>query len=203
MTRILCCSLSQPDERAYCDLYRRASQSRREKADALRKAEDKFRCLIGEALLRRALGTGDFTLALGEFGKPYVNERPEIRFNISHSGSWVVLVLSRREVGIDIEQIRPDAKAEKLARRHFTPGEQDYVFEGAEGKLADRFFHIWTAKESYLKYLGTGLSKSLQSFDVLSMEFPHFFTQTLGDCCLTLCTEDSGYVLEQLSLEEL
>lgn len=203
MARILCFSLSQLDGQGYQALYRRASQSRREKADSFRLTTDKYRCLVGEALLRQTLGTDEFTLALGEYGKPYVAEQPDFHFNLSHSGDWVVLACSDREVGIDIEQIRADAKIEKLARRHFTPGEQNYVFSDGESHMADRFFRIWTAKESYLKYLGTGLSKSLQSFNVLSMEFPHFFTQTLEGCCLTLCTEDTGYQIEQLSWEQL
>lgn len=203
MTRVLCVSLSRLEEQAYSNLYRRASQSRREKADTLRQPEDKYRCLLGEALLRYALGTDAFTLSQGEYGKPYAAEMPEIHFNISHSGPWVVLAISQREVGIDIEVIRPDIKTEKLARRHFTPGEQAYVFSGEESQLADRFFRIWTAKESYLKYLGTGLSRSLQSVDVISMDFPHFFTQTLEDCRLTLCTEDTTFALEQLSPEQL
>lgn len=203
MTSILCCSLSQADGQAFEDFYHRASPARRKKADALHHQKDKLRCLLGEVLLRRCLGTANFTLLQGEFGKPYVKERKDFHFNISHSGDFVVLAWGDKPVGIDIEQIRGDAKIEKLARRHFTQPEQDYVFRGEEAEKSHRFFQIWTAKESYLKYLGTGLSKSLQSFDVRSMDFPHFFTQTLGDCCLTLCTEDGEFQLELLEFSQL
>lgn len=202
MTHILCFSLLQVNEADFHSLYARASQARRAKADAFRRREDQLRCLVGEALLRYALGTDGFTLLQGEFGKPYVKERPEVHFNISHSGPWVVLAYGDREVGIDIEQIHMDAGKEKLARRFFTETEQAWIFQN-QADWGPRFFQIWTAKESYLKYLGTGLCKSLQSFDVLSMNFPHFFTQTLEDCCLTLCTEDAGFELELLSLEQL
>lgn len=202
MTRVLCFSLSQLDGEACNALYARASQSRRAKADAFRREVDKRRCLVGEALLRFSLGGADVTLLTGEFGKPCLKDQPEVHFNISHSGSWVVLALSDRAVGIDIEQLRMDPGKEKLARRFFTETEQAWIFQDDNAR-GPRFFQIWTAKESFLKYLGTGLSKPLQSFDVLSMDFPRFFTQTLEDCILTLCTEEDGFELEMVSWDML
>jgi|GEM_PF-4995554 len=37
-------------------------------------------------------------------GKPYLSGSQHIHFNISHSGQWVVLMLSEYHVGVDIEQ---------------------------------------------------------------------------------------------------
>ena len=45
--------------------------------------------------------------------------------------------------------------------------EQEYIFSVKnDAEKAARFTEIWTLKESYLKYLGCGLSQSLESFAV-------------------------------------
>ena len=152
--------------------------------------------------MKRHLGNGEFTLVKNEHGKPRVQNCSDFHFNISHSGHWVVLACGETEVGIDVETIRMDSKKEKIARRFFTQAEQNYVFQDETG-FDDRFYQIWTAKESYLKCLGMGLQKALNSFCVRSMEYPNFFCQQLDNCAMTLCTEDLAYRLELLCPEQL
>ncbi len=45
-------------------------------------------------------------LRFGEKGKPVLNGKTGIHFNLSHSGTYVAGVFSDEEVGIDVEQIR-------------------------------------------------------------------------------------------------
>lgn len=109
------------------------------------------------------------TFFYSEKGKPYISERDlsgnNIFFNISHSGQWIICGVSDRELGIDIEEIKK-AKT-KVAERFFTKEECDSI-AGLEGEEQDRYFYLlWTVKESYLKYLGTGLTKPLNSFNVV------------------------------------
>ncbi len=40
------------------------------------------------------------------YGKPYLRNREDIQFNISHSVEWVVCVIDKQSIGIDIEQIK-------------------------------------------------------------------------------------------------
>jgi 4'-phosphopantetheinyl transferase len=40
------------------------------------------------------------------------------------------------------------------------------LFSLAKKKQLDYFFDLWTLKESYLKAIGTGLTKSLRSFTI-------------------------------------
>lgn len=93
-------------------------------------------------------------------GKPYFENISNFHFNISHSGDILAIAISDREVGIDIEKLRnPDLR---IAKR-FCDDEQAYISK-ADSK--NRFFEVWTKKEAYLKYKGTGLSGGLNTFSV-------------------------------------
>lgn len=139
---------------------------------ALKFRSDKVRVtkLAGEWLVRHLLGRfwnlgkADFTIVRGEQGKPYVNGRMGVYFNISHSGDYVVCVVSDSEVGVDIEKI--GVARMNVARRFFHPLEVCQL-ESLEGeRQSDLFFNYWTVKESFLKYTGSGLSCPLSSFEV-------------------------------------
>ena len=86
---------------------------------------------------------------------------------------------------------------EKMAARFFTTEEQEFIFQQPE-LAEERFYQVWTAKESYLKYLGTGLTKSLSSFSAISPEIaPMLKTKFLPDgYCITLCCEDADCTFE-------
>lgn len=203
MIRVICSDISKL-ESAYTMLYDAASAERKQRADRYRRKEDALRCLAAGALLQHALGTADYTTIKGPFGKPYIKENNSFHFNLSHSGNWVAIAYGDTEVGIDIEKIRMDSGKEEIARRYFTPDEQAYVF-GANEFAPQRFFEIWTGKESYLKYLGTGLGKNLASFSIFSVEPEvRIFHRILpGDYSLTLCTTDHNYLFELLDAQRL
>lgn len=205
MVNVICMDLTLLPPSAYEALYENATDDRKSRADRYLRREDALRCLVSGALLRDALGCTDYKVAQSPWGKPCIPARPGFHFNLSHSGRWVVLAWADEEIGVDVEEIPRDAEKAALARRYFTADEQSFVFASADG-IARRFTEIWTKKESYLKYLGTGLSKSLKSFSVLSPELSrNFLSRTLeGGYCLSLyCPEqnctfdfpDSGRIL--------
>lgn len=201
MIQIDCFDITQMDRPGYERLYRQASPERRLRADKCLKAEDKLRCIAADALLRRSvarvLGRSEFTVEKGNYGKPSIQNAPDFHYNLSHSGPWAVIAYGGSPVGIDVEAIRPGAPVEKLVRRFFTQAEQEYVRGSTE-----RFFEIWTRKESYLKYLGTGLRRSLDSFCVLpdgSHLGIRFHRETLEGCCVALCTTEEAYRLSRLT----
>ena len=203
MTRVLCAEISKL-EPAYPTLYAAASLERRHRADRYRRKEDALRCLAAGVLLQYAVGTAEYIITKGPFGKPYIKENNSFHYNLSHSGNWVVIAYGDTEVGIDVEKICMDAGKEEIARRYFTPDEQAYVFN--EKELApQRFFEVWTGKESYLKYLGTGLQKNLASFSIFSLEPEvRLFHRCLpGGYSLTLCTSDDNYLFELLDAQRL
>ena len=141
-------------------------------AEALgyRNKEVALRRLLGEALVRFALKMywhlppEDYRIVRGEKGKPFIEGRENVFFNISHSGDYVVCSVSDREIGIDIEK-RAKARMEVAGR--FFHGEEMAQLKILEGDTQDQlFFNYWSVKECFLKYIGTGLTRSLNSFIV-------------------------------------
>ncbi|MBQ8015551.1 MAG: 4'-phosphopantetheinyl transferase superfamily protein [Clostridia bacterium] len=125
---------------------------------------DKARCLAAGLLLRYAFGEEDASrITADSFGKPCLPEGPF--FNLSHSGDKVVLLVSDRPSGVDIEQIAPWSEA--VAKRVFTPKEQKWL-EAQSG--TDAFYRLWTAKESIMKALGLGFRLPPESFEVSTEE---------------------------------
>lgn len=200
--------ISEMTPEIYELFYAWISPERQARAERYRRREDRLRCVAGEVLLRYVLkktrNLTEMTVECNEFGKPGIKGMGDFYYNLSHSGEWVVIAYGDSEVGIDIEQICMNAGKEKIARQYFTEHECDYIFEAGEERAVERFFEIWTAKESYVKYLGTGLRMPLNSFDVLSMETPLFYKWVLDDeYCIALCSMDREYMFRRAEVKDI
>ena len=139
-----------------------------ERAARFRRPADAQRFLLGRLLARRALGQGlscapaSVPLALDANGKPFV-AGCALRFNLSHSGEWVVLALARGfEVGVDIEQVKPVQDRAALAAGFFHPRER----EAGDAMTDEQFLRVWTRKEALSKAIGLGLGLAPDSFAV-------------------------------------
>lgn len=103
---------------------------------------------------------------VGRRGKPHLEGRDDLQFNLSHSGHLAMVAVGTRPVGIDLEKVRSLESCRDIARRHFSESE----FADLEGLAEDErlmgFYRCWTRKEAYIKALGEGLSLPLDSFDV-------------------------------------
>ena len=112
--------------------------------------------LLGEGMIRRllfrlwGLHKEDYLIRIGEHGKPLVESRFTVWYNLSHSGDYIVAAFSHLEVGIDIEQKRK-ARME-VARRFFHPAEIQCLQNLAGDAQDELFFRYWSVKESFLKY---------------------------------------------------
>jgi len=100
-----------------------------------------------------------------DYGKPLINCSEEIYFNISHSDNYIVCALDNKSIGIDIERVTNIDL--KIADRFFTKEELEYIHLNKIDKI-ERFYEIWTMKESYIKAIGIGLSMPLNSFSVIN-----------------------------------
>lgn len=143
------------------------SLERQRKADSYRFEKDRRLCLaagvaLDRALKDRGLSEKDFLVSYGEFGKPYIKELPDFKFNLSHAGNLAVVAVSEKEIGCDIEMM--GRYSEAIVRRCFSADEQSYVNNSKDKYAA--FTRIWAAKESFLKALGIGLSAKLPDVSV-------------------------------------
>ena len=201
MIHIICADISGLSEADYRKLYAKASPERKNRADRYRRREDALRCVTADALLRFALGTDAYTVEKNHDGKPFIKDRPDFFYNLSHSGQWVVIAFGESEVGVDVEQIRMDADIEAIAGRFFSSEEQQYI-HAESSQSRNRFFEVWAGKESYVKFLGTGLKKSMSSFSILSLEPDVHLHQRMlpGGYCLCLCTTEDNIFFELLDI---
>ena len=106
----------------------------------------------------------------GEMQKPAMDRSRSdspVHFNVSHSGMKALLAFALgREVGVDVEQIRYNIEHEALAKRFFSPAEQQAIAALPFSEQCAGFIRCWTRKEAYIKAHGTGLSLPLDGFDV-------------------------------------
>lgn len=200
MIQILCVDISSADNDILNRLYEKASPERQKQADRYLRPEDKLRCVTADALLRTVLGTDAFQIGKQNCGKPYVKDKPGFYFNLSHSGRYVAIAWGASEVGVDVQKHNPSVNTQAIASRFFTPEEQTYVL----GNLL-RFYEIWTKKESFLKYTGTGLQKRLDSFSTLEpdskVRYRHHYLE--GGYSLSLCTTADHDTFELLDVRQL
>ncbi len=78
----------------------------------------------------------------------------------------ILAVTQKREVGIDLEYIRPNLDVEKLAEQFFSPSERAELDALPSEKKLHSFFSGWTRKEAYLKARGDGMTYPWDQFSV-------------------------------------
>ena len=133
---------------------------RRERMFCYLQHADRARCLAAGLMLRYVFGSSQVENILRfPFGKPYLPFGPF--FNLSHSGSKVILLVGSRELGVDIEKIVPYSHL--ISQRVFTACEQMWL---NIQRSDEAFFRLWTGKESIMKALGMGLHLSPESFEI-------------------------------------
>jgi 4'-phosphopantetheinyl transferase len=96
-------------------------------------------------------------------GKPTLPGAPDVSFSTSHSGTIGVIAVAGDgvDVGVDIEQVRPRTHLAELAARTLVPEALAAWRAAPEAEQLTRFLHAWTAKEAYLKAVGTGITVNL------------------------------------------
>ena len=105
-------------------------------------------------------------------GKPYFPDCPQIHISPSHSGDYFLCAVADFPVGADIQihdglpdEMPEDAeiRLHRIAKRYFTPGEAAFI----QTDTGERFFRLWTARESYVKYTGQGIDETFEKICVL------------------------------------
>lgn len=191
------------------------TEGRLERIEKSQSTADKLR-LMGSGLMINFIKTKYFVdsdVATDKHGKPYfVNS--DLKFNLSHSGRYVVAAVSDYEIGIDIQKKKADKH--RIAEKNFLQGECAYINAGAnDEERHQRFCEVWTLKEAYLKNIGMGLRKPLNSFEIVFRpEGPVIRNQTEFKCTqfkmndkyiVSICKDinDEGFELSEVTLENV
>lgn len=195
------------------------SQERLERIARFHFEEDKIRSMLAEMLLRYFLVTeygvimSDIAFGYEKYGKPYlINSRGNLHFNFSHSGSWVVCGIGASRIGIDVEGRTKNNL--DIAKRVMSQQEYALWETKPQEERKAKFYQLWTLKESYVKYIGEGLSIA---FDSLSFQVTDagvflevkgvteerccFFLNELGPgYCVALCVDKKADVSEEIQV---
>ncbi|MBN3036080.1 MAG: 4'-phosphopantetheinyl transferase superfamily protein [Bacteroidales bacterium] len=157
---------------------------RRDVLSSYRHPDSQQRSLLGDIMARSILSrkldipVERIRIATNPKGKPSLQDHSGLHFNISHAGLWVVCGIFTGEIGIDIEKIRKTKLG--VAKRFFTPAEIEWLISKPPESRPEYFFRLWTLKESYLKYLGLGMTASLGSFSVMEHQGRYLATDLSG-----------------------
>ncbi|MBR1001967.1 MULTISPECIES: 4'-phosphopantetheinyl transferase superfamily protein [Bradyrhizobium] len=120
-------------------------------------------------ILARYLGRRprEISYRMNARGKPELGDGAGLlHFNLSHTDDLALVALADREIGIDIEALRPFEDAMDLAGRFFCEQEAAEVRRAAPAERAEIFLRLWTRKEAVLKALGLGIGDGLDQVRV-------------------------------------
>lgn len=138
---------------------------------------DRHKCqfLITRALIRSCLSLyhdvrpAEWVFARNAYDKPFI-AAPDpgipVHFNISHASGLIICAFAREHaIGVDVEHSKRTTQAAlRRLSSYFSADEIKMLEDLPENLQIQRFFDIWTLKESYIKARGGGLSIPLGKF---------------------------------------
>lgn len=177
-------------------MSKKIPDNRLERAERYHHTVDKNNCIAACFLLRYGLLKSFGIKALPEivynkYRKPFFKDSG-ISFSISHSGTIVCCGISEGKIGVDVQDIV--SKYQDILYYVMSTSEVK-IINASKSPAAD-FTEFWTFKESYCKYLGTGIWDSLSDLDfsdvsggVLKYNNINFRSEPLKDCFITACSD--------------
>ena len=161
---------------AYEGYWETLAPDEKARAERYHFERDRDRFVLARGVLRMILGRylnlapQDVRFSYTEYGKPYLQSESapsDITFNLTHSHKLAVLAVAHaRQIGVDLEYVRPDLASESIAKRFFAGNEITALFSQPPQVRTEAFFHCWTRKEAFIKAVGEGLSYPLDQFTV-------------------------------------
>ncbi len=142
-----------------------------DRAQRYRREEDRHRFMHSRVILRILCGrytkqTPDsIRFLIGTNKKPEIKDVPDLHFNVSHAGQWVLVAMSRASVGVDIENAGTDFPFQDIVSHSFSAEEQTYLENSANIRAA--FYRLWTRKEALLKATAKGIDDDFQRIPAL------------------------------------
>lgn len=160
-------TLKTMQEEMWSEWIRLLDCTRREKIGKQRQKKNRIQSISAGLLLRYSFLQEGYTKDEWEYskiqydpsGKPRIVQYPEFCYSLSHSGDWVICGVHSKELGADIQEMRP--WKENVAKRFYAIEEYDKIMQAKEAERQALFYQMWTAKESYGKFTGDGIGKGI------------------------------------------
>lgn len=161
-------------ETAYRDYFKFINKDRVESIEKYKAPGPKLQSFGAGIIFKKSLqflGFPDseidsFLIDRDEYGKPFISNRDNLFFNISHSHNMVIISWSEKSIGCDVEKcIEKDLM--NIAERFFTNSEYSLLKSINDTYRRNHsFYRIWTLKEAFIKNNGRGLGLELNSFNI-------------------------------------
>lgn len=155
-------------------IYDLLSESEKDKVSLIKSKEKKHLFLMKKGIVRKILShyidlkPHEITYRYNNYGKPYLAGEDNIYFNISHSGKYLAIAISKEnEVGIDIQIYKNTDKIYYAMNSVFTYEEKQFVLNEVEEEQIFKFTYIWSRKEAFCKCIGKGLLLNLKDIPVI------------------------------------
>jgi 4'-phosphopantetheinyl transferase len=145
------------------------SEREQEKASRMFIPKDKERYVVSKFCLRTLLSlclnvpSHEIDFIAHEHKKPTVKG---LEFNISHTGDYILIAISPKAVGIDIEYLNREFDFKSILDITFSKREIDFI--GDKDIDPTNFYAMWTRKEALLKASGEGISNNLHLIECLN-----------------------------------
>ena len=184
MLKLFYCHIGKLSDKAFSRLWEECDSDFRQRLLRIRREDDQKRSLCGRALAKKLLsqfsGLPEKGILLSEApgGKPFAENLP-FSFSISHSGDYAICAAGDQNVGADIQIIKPISPF--IVRKFGSPEENRQLFGEAaptptlvkhlnqDPAALAQWYRLWTAKEAYGKWEGSGISSSLLREDLLPL----------------------------------
>lgn len=148
------------------DLFEDLPPKDRERIGRFRFDADRIRGTLGTVMIRHFAGEAfpgeEIRIERTEHGKPFLYGHDGFEFSLSHSGDMVVLAVSGKAVGADVETVK--GRDWKMFGRFLSEAEMKMIGEAEDPE--EKFFEVWTVREAFSKEEGQGLRILDESFSV-------------------------------------
>ncbi len=148
----------------------------------------KKRYVLAHGLLRHILAQQldvppeKIIFAIAERGKPYLPERPELAFSLSHSANALLIAVGWYcQLGVDLEKVRSRVGLQGLVEKCFAEEEIAYWNSLPKTLQISEFYKFWTRKEALVKATGHGIAVGLNQC-VINPENPLEFLRVPSVC---------------------
>lgn len=133
-------------------------------ARAFKQLQGKKECTIAYELLYQMLREEygiqqPPAFAYGKHGKPFLQDYPDIHFNLSHTRRAIACIVDSKPCGIDVESL--GRYKEAVARYSMCDEEMEQILSAEDRDVV--FTSLWTQKEALLKLTGEGITDDLKT----------------------------------------